>query len=293
MDKTQRISRFDVVNYRPCPEEYLNKLEELRYAENTIKTYKGLFEEFINYYHKLDIQLIDEKMIIAFLQYLVIDRKVSESYQNQSINAIKFYYERVLGGNRKIYLVERPRRERKLPVVLSQEEFVDTIKQVKNIKHKAIILLIYSSGLRLSEVLNLKISDIDSTRMQVFVRQSKGHKDRYTLLSKKVLPVLRQYFEEYKPKEWLFEGEKGKKYSQSSVQTIVKDAYRNAGIKKKATTHTLRHSFGTHLLENGTDLRYIQVLMGHESVKTTEIYTHVTTKGFDQIQNPLDGLDFE
>jgi site-specific recombinase XerD len=291
--RARRISPFDIANYRTCPEEYTNKLKELRYSKNTAKTYKGLFEEFINYYLKFDIDQIDEKMIKEFLQYLVIERKISPSYQNQSINAIKFYYEKVRGGSRKVYLVERPLREKRLPVVLNQEEIIKTIRQVKNIKHKALIMLTYSAGLRLSEVLNLKIEDIDSKRMQVFVRQSKGRKDRYTLLSNKVLPVLRQYFNEYKPKEWLFEGAKGKQYSERSVQTIVKDAYCRAGIKKKASTHTLRHCFGTHLLENGTDIRYIQVLMGHESVKTTEIYTHMTTKGFDQIKNPLDELDFE
>jgi len=291
-DKAPRITAFDVVNYRQCPEEYVLKLKELRYSLSTIKSYKGLFEEFINYYHKYDIKSIDEKMIIAFMQYLVIERKVSTSYQNQSINSIKFYYERVLGGQRKIYLVERPRKEKTLPEVLSEEEFVSVIQKIDNIKHKAIVLLIYSAGLRLSEVVNLRIKDIDSKRMKVFVQQAKGRKDRYTLLSKKVLPILRDYFKEYKPKEWLFEGAKGHRYSVSSVQTIVKAAYKKAGIKKKVSTHTLRHCFGTHLLENGTDLRYIQSLMGHESSKTTEIYTHITTKGFDQIQNPLDKLDF-
>ena len=229
--KVNRITPFDIANYRSCPDEYIKKLNELRYSKNTIKTYKALFEEFINYYHLSDIQLIDEKMIIAFIQYLVIERKISLSYQNQSINAIKFYYERVLGGNRKIYLVERPKRDKVLPVVLNEEEIVSTIRQVKNIKHKAVILLIYSAGLRLSECRNLKIKDIDRERMQVFVRQSKGRKDRYTLLSKKVLPVLDQYFDEYHPKEWLFEGEKGEQYSDSSVQTIVKEAYRQADRK--------------------------------------------------------------
>ncbi len=290
-DKVRRISRFDTANYRNCPEEYLKKLQELRYSPKTIRTYKGLFEEFINYYHKYDIERIDDKMIIAFLQYLVIDRKISTSYQNQSINAIKFFYERVRGGQRKVYFIERPIKERTLPIVLNEKELISAFNQVKNIKHKAIIMLIYSSGLRLSEVIDLKITDIDSTRMQVFVRQAKGRKDRYTLLSKKVLPILREYFEEYRPKEWLFEGAKGKQYSESSVQTIVTGAFRKAGITKKASTHTLRHCFGTHLLENGTDLRYIQALMGHASSKTTEIYTHITTKGFDQIENPLDKLD--
>jgi site-specific recombinase XerD len=250
-----------------------------------------LFEEFINYYHKFEINSIDEKMIIAFMRYLVIERKISTSYQNQCINAIKFYYERVLGGQRKIYRVERPRREKTLPEVLSEKEIISVIQQINNIKHKAIVMLTYSAGLRLSEIVNIRIKDIDSERMQVFVQQSKGRKDRYTLLSKKLLPVLREYFKEYKPKEWLFEGAKGGKYSVSSVQTIVKEAYVKAGIKKQVSTHTLRHSFATHLLENGTDLRYIQSLMGHESSKTTEIYTHITNKGFDQIQNPMDKLD--
>jgi integrase/recombinase XerD len=292
IDKSPRITPYDIANYRYCPDEYTLKLTELRYSENTIKTYKNLFEEFINYYHKYDIDNIDEKMIITFLRYLVIERKISTSYQNQSINAIKFYYERVLGGQRKIYLVERPRREKTLPEVLSEKEIVEVVRHINNIKHKAIVLLIYSAGLRLGELVNLRIKDIDSERMKVYVQQSKGRKDRYTSLSKKVLPVLREYFKEYKPKEWLFEGAKGGKYSGSSVQTLVKKAYAKAGIKKKVSTHSLRHSFGTHLLENGTDLRYIQNLMGHDSSKTTEIYTHITTRGFDQIQNPLDKLDF-
>nr|NQU93704.1 site-specific integrase [Bacteroidota bacterium] len=289
--KVRRISRYDIDNYRNCPNEYRCKLLELRYSRNTLKTYCSLFEEFINFYYKCEIQTIDERMIIVFLQYLVMERKVSPSYQNQSINAIKFYYERVLGRPRKVYLVERPRRERKLPLVLNEEEISRVIKLVRNIKHKALIMITYSAGLRLSEVLNLRITDIDSKRMQIFVRQAKGRKDRYTLLSKKVLPVLRDYIKKEKPKEWLFEGIKGGKYSESSVHSLVSSAYQRAGIRKAVSFHTLRHCFGTHLLENGTDLRYIQALMGHASSKTTEIYTHITTKGFNQIVNPMDKLN--
>jgi site-specific recombinase XerD len=251
----------------------------------------NLFEEFIYYYSTFDVPKIDEKLIIAFLRYLVMERKVSESYQNQSINAIKFYYERVPGGNRKVYLIERPRHEKKLPTVLSVEEISKAIQSVKNIKHKAIIMVIYSGGLRISEAINLKFKDIDTKRMQIFIRDAKGRKDRYTLLSKKAIPVLREYYKEYNPKEWLFEGSVGQQYSESSIGAIVKKAFHDAGIKKKASTHTLRHCFATHLLENGTDIRYIQTLLGHESSKTTEVYTHVTTKGFDQIVNPLDTLD--
>ena len=290
-DKVKRISPFNVANFQRCPEEYSRKLKELRYTPKTSKTYQSMFEEFINYYNSQDIKQIDDKQIITFLQYLVIKRKVSPSYQNQSINAIKFYYEHVLGGERKFYFLERPRKERKLPNVLSESEITNTIKLVRNLKHKAIIMITYSGGLRISEVINLKIKDIDSQRMQIFIRQAKGRKDRYTLLSKKVVPVLREYFREYKPKEWLFEGIKGRQYSESSIYTIVTEAFQKAGIKKHASPHTLRHCFGTHLLENGTDIRYIQVLMGHESIKTTEIYTHMTTKGFDKIENPLDKLE--
>jgi len=291
--KVGRITPFDVPNYRTCPEEYVLKLKELRYSQQTLKTYQSLFEEFINYYHRWDINRIDESMITAFLRYLVIERKVSTSYQNQSINAIKFYYERVLGGQRKVYLVDRPRRERTLPEVLSEQEVINVLNATLNIKHKAILMIIYSAGLRISEAIALKIKDIDSQRMQIRVEQSKGKKDRYTLLSSKTLEILRQYFVMYRPAQWLFEGPNGTPYSDRSIQAILKHSVAKTGIKKKVTVHTLRHSFATHLLEHGTDLRYIQVLLGHESSKTTEIYTHVTTRGFEQIKSPLDRLDLE
>mgnify|MGYP001325415029 CR=1 FL=1 len=286
-----RLNPFDVPNYRPCPEIYKLKLRELRYSEHTIKSYTNLFEEFINYYHRFDIDRIDETMITAFLRYLVIERKVSISYQNQAINAIKFYYERVLGGQRKVYLVDRPRSETKLPVVLSQEEVCEILKATVNLKHKAILMTIYSAGLRISEAIQLKVSDIDSQRMQIRITQAKGKKDRYTLLAAKTLDLLRQYVRLYKPKLWLFEGQKGEQYSNRSIQAILKASLSKTKIQKRVTVHTLRHSFATHLLENGTDLRYIQSLLGHGSSKTTEIYTHVTTRGFEQIKSPLDRLN--
>jgi len=286
-----RLNPFDVPNYRPCPEIYKLKLRELRYSEHTIRSYTNLFEEFINYYHSFDIDRIDETMITAFLRYLVIERKVSISYQNQAINAIKFYYERVLGGQRKVYLVDRPRSETKLPVVLSQEEVCEILKATVNLKHKAILMTIYSAGLRISEAIQLKVSDIDSQRMQIRITQAKGKKDRYTLLAAKTLDLLRQYVRLYKPKLWLFEGQKGEQYSNSSIQAILKVSLSKTKIQKRVTVHTLRHSFATHLLESGTDLRYIQNLLGHGSSKTTEIYTHVTTRGFEQIKSPLDKLN--
>lgn len=155
------------------------------------------------------------------------------------------------------------------------------MKATENLKHRAILTVIYSSGLRIGELINLKIKDIDSERKQIRVEQGKGKKDRYTLLSLKTLDLLRTYFKEYKPKEYLFEGQEGGQYAARSIQTFFKEICQKVGIKKKVSVHTLRHSFATHLLENGTDLRYIQALLGHESPKTTEVYTHITTKGFD------------
>jgi integrase/recombinase XerD len=292
-NKVQRISAFDIPNYRNCPEEYSLKLLELRYSPKTIKTYVSLFQEFINYYPTEDIKTIDEPSIIKFLRYLVIERKISITYQNQSINAIKFYYEKVLGGQRKFYFIDRPAKEKTLPSVLSTEEVIEILRGTENIKHKAILMTIYSAGLRISEAINLKIKDIDSDRMQIRVEQGKGKVDRYTLLSEKTLLILRQYFKEYRPSIWLFEGvKKGEQYSTRSIQNIFQAAVKKTNIIKDVSVHTLRHSFATHLLENGTDLRYIQNLLGHANSKTTEIYTHVTTKGFDQIKSPMDKLEF-
>ena len=288
----KRMTAFDIPNYRECPQEMILKLKEIRYSDNTIKIYKSSFEEFINYYHKFDINKIDETQIISFLRYLVIERKVSTSYQNQVINAIKFYYEKVLGGQRKFYFIDRPKKERALPTVLNDQEVISLFKHVENIKHKCILMLAYSAGLRLGEIVRLKLVDFDRERMQIRVVQSKGKKDRYAKLSTRFLAVLDAYTAKYRPKEYVFEGAKGEDYSPSSIQNIIKAVSQKAGIQKRTTMHTLRHTFATHSLENGVDLRYIQSMMGHENSKTTEIYTHITTKGFDQIKSPLDNLDF-
>lgn len=290
-EKKGRRSALDIPNYRKCPDEFILKIKELRYANSTLKTYKTAFEEFINYYNEIAIEDLNETMITDFLRYLVLERKVSTSYQNQAINSIKFYFEKVLRRDRGVYYIDRPKKEKTLPNVLSEDEVKRLFSVITNLKHKCILMLAYSSGLRVSEVVNVKVTDIDSKRMQIRISQAKGKKDRYTLLSPKYLVFLRKYFKEYRPKDWLFEGADRGKYSVRSVQAIMKEAVKRAGITKKVTAHTLRHSFATHLLERGTDLRYIQSLLGHESTKTTEIYTHITTKGFDQIRSPLDDLD--
>ncbi|WP_244533990.1 site-specific tyrosine recombinase/integron integrase [Maribacter aquivivus] len=279
--------RSIVPGYRLCPEEYLLKLELKKYANSTVKTYVTFFEMFINHYSDRKLETLDEGDIRAYLQVL-IQRNASNSYLNQVINSIKFYYEVVLGMPNRFYEIERPRKEYKLPTVISKEEIISIIEHTNNLKHRCIVQLLYGSGLRRSELLNLKLNDIDSKRMLIRVEGAKGNKDRLTLLSKNALEDLRMYFKEWKPKEFLFEGRKGGRYSPESVVQIVKQAANKAGVKQNVSPHTLRHSFATHLLESNVDLRQIQVLLGHGSSKTTEIYTHVATNTFKTIKNPLD-----
>jgi len=274
----------------PCPEDYLSKLELKRYSLSTEKTYVTFFEKFINHYRDVEISSLDENDIREYLQYLIQKRK-SNSYLNQAVNSIKFYFEVVLEMPNRFYNIERPRKERRLPTVISKQEVARLIENTNNIKHKCIVSLLYASGLRLNELLNLKIADIHSDRMIILVKAGKGNRDRYTILGETILKDLRLYFREYKPHEYLFEGVSGGKYTGTSVQAIVKKASKKAGIQKKVTPHTLRHSFATHLLENGTDLRYIQSLLGHSSTTTTEIYTHVAVNSFNSIKSPLDSLN--
>lgn len=274
-------------NYRPCPESYLLKLELKRYANNTVKTYVSCFEAFINYYNHIEPEHINENDIRAYLQKL-IQQGSSNSYVNQAINAIKFYYEVVMEMPNRFYGMERPRVEEKLPKVLSKEEVLSMIAHTSNIKHRCVVSLLYSAGLRRNELLNLIPEDIDGKRMMIKVRGGKGNKDRFTILSETLLKELREYYKLWKPRTYLFEGPMGARYSPESVSKIVSGSAEKAQIKKRVTPHMLRHSFATHLLEAGTDLRYIQVLLGHKSTKTTEIYTHVATNIFFKIKNPLD-----
>jgi site-specific recombinase XerD len=188
-----------------------------------------------------------------------------------------------------MYKVKRPHKDKKLPIVLNQEEVATILSSVENMKHKAILMLVYSAGLRVGEVVKLKPEDIDSKRMLIHVRDSKGRKDRYTILSDVALKTLKNYWEKYRPKGWLFEGEKeGRHITVRSVQKVFEKSCKAAKIKKDVGIHALRHSFATHLLETGTDLRYIQELLGHKSSKTTEVYTHVSKRAIDKIQNPID-----
>lgn len=269
------------------PKEYIDTLERQHYAFNTAKVYLSHLSRFLEHFSNLPITDITDIEINQYLNHLTRQKR-SKSFINSSVNAIKFHFEVVMGMPNRFYSVARPRKDEKLPKVLAKEDILKMIKLTENLKHKCIISLLYSAGLRRSELLALKPTDIDSKRMVIMIKGAKGNKDRNTLLSKTVLEDLRKYFMEYRPREYLFEGEKSGQYSERSVGAIVKQAAQKAGIKVSVHPHMLRHSFATHLLEAGTDLRFIQALLGHRSNKTTEIYTHVATHQFTTIKNLLD-----
>ncbi len=270
--------------------QYKNLLIEKRYSQNTQGIYCSYFKDYCMHFKTEEIDKVTTSQINEYILQLIKSKNISISQQNQRINAIKFYYEKVLGRKKEYFELHRPKKENKLPKILSKDEVKSIFNVTNNLKHKCIMMLIYSAGLRRSELLNLRLTDIDSKRMVININGAKGKKDRISLLSDNLLQLLREYYKEYHPKRYLFEGENGGKYSESSVGNILKKSARKAGIRKNVTPHMLRHSFATHLLEQGTDLRYIQELLGHASSKTTEIYTHVSKNAIDKITNPIDEL---
>ncbi len=269
-------------------ETFKRYLLSKRYSPNTINTYSDALKSFLTFCNTKAVKDISNDDFIAYNNDYILKNKFSSSYQNQIVNAIKLFFKIVKDSKIEIDKIHRPKREKTLPNVLSKEEVLKIIDATENLKHKTLLALIYSAGLRISEAISMKLKDIDSIRMLIHVKNAKGKKDRYTLLSEKVLLLLREYYLVYKPKEYLFEGQFGGMYSSRSAQVILKQAAEKAGIRKPITLHTLRHSFATHLLESGTDLRYIQDLLGHSSPKTTMIYTHVTNDSLKKIKNPFD-----
>jgi integrase/recombinase XerD len=263
------------------------------YSVNTRRTYLHQLKEFFIFYNETSALDITESEIRNYMLYLVEKKKVSRSTHGQAINAIKFFYERVLKQERKVYHLERPLREKRLPAVLSADEILSMFAQLQNVKHKLMMMLLYSGGLRRSELLNLRAGDVDIDRRVIFIRGGKGKKDRQTILADRVVPLFGEYIKKYDPMLWLFQGPDGGQYSATSLRKILERAAKGAGIRKRVTLHMLRHSFATHLLEGGTSTRYIQVLLGHESPKTTEQYTHVAAAGIYRVKSPLDGLESE
>ena len=264
-----------------------------QFSFRTLKAYKWAFRHFLLYYNEIDPKEITKEQITDYLLHKITKDHISESTQNQIINAIKFYYENVLEQERTVYRIPRPKRKQSLPQVLSVEEVNKILNALPNIKHRSILMLVYSAGLRLGEVVRMRIEDILIDQNKVYVKAGKNKKDRYTLLSKQLLSILEEYKTIYKPKYWLFEGQTGGQYSESSIQSIFRKAAKKANVGDYATLHTLRHSFATHLLEQGVDIRYIQELLGHSRLETTVIYTHVAQNHLNNIVSPLDKMKLE
>jgi site-specific recombinase XerD len=263
-------------------------LRAMKYSQRTATRYFSIVDRYARF---LDIPLIESGTEDAtrFLACLEHDFKSSASTLNQAISALRFLYTKVLG--REAPLKRRPKSDRRLPGVLSREEAMRLVVAPRNLKHRALLVLAYSAGLRVSEIAALRVSDVDPSRGVILVRSGKGRKDRYTILATRTKRLLETYIDLYKPQSWLFEGQNGGHLSTRSIQEVFCRAKDKIGITKIVSIHSLRHSFATHLLENGTDIRYIQELLGHANAKTTQIYTHIAKKDFLKIRSPYDHSD--
>lgn len=272
-------------------EKFVQWLRSKRYSESTIKTYTEAIRIFLQFFSEKALSEIENNDIIIFNNDYILKNKLSASYQNQMVNAVKLFFQTVQNRKLNIEQIHRPKKPKTLPNVLSKEEIKAILEAHGNIKHRTMLSLIYACGLRRSELLNLKFTAIDSKRGILLIKQAKGKKDRIAPISAKTIEMLRDYYKAYKPQTWLFEGQtKGEQYSEKSLENVLKQALQKANIKKPVSLHWLRHSYATHLLESGTDLRFIQELLGHNSSKTTEIYTHVSTKSLQKIKSPFDDL---
>lgn len=263
-------------------------LKGKRYSKSTVETYSFFMADFIEYYKDTDLNALNYRSVEMYIEDVFLKRKYSISTQRQFISAVKqfiiYYPDTRISGLK----LERPKKSKKLPVVLSPQQVISIIQHTKNLKHRAILALIYSSGLRISELLNLKITHFNIERKQLLIKSGKGRKDRYVTLAESFYPLLNNYLVTYKPQTYFVEGSKGKPYTASSIRKFLSRSCKAAGIKKRVTPHVLRHSYATHLLENGVGLRHIQELLGHAKPETTMIYTHVARKDLLEIQSPLD-----
>ncbi|EMR02762.1 tyrosine-type recombinase/integrase [Cesiribacter andamanensis] len=278
-----------------CPQKYLEILFARNYSRNTIKSYHSLLVRFMKELGLKDEQAlatITADQINRYHSHWIASGQAKAASVNQSVNALRFYYKHVVKTPLVLEETIRSQKAFQLPKVMSREEVVALIRAAGNAKHRAMLGLIYSAGLRCGELINLQAGDVQLERQQIRIRAGKGGKDRITLLSSRAVALLKVYLEQYQPKHYLFEGQYGGPYTGSSLRKVLGQALKRAGNSIPYTLHCLRHSFATHLLEDGTDLRYIQTLLGHNSSKTTEIYTHVSQTAINNIQSPLDRLDF-
>ena len=260
------------------------------YSPKTQTAYLGYMKKFVRYFGRSPAKMGEEE-IREYLYHLITEKDLGDSSINSAYSALKFFYETTLGRDWNVAKIPRRKTEKRLPVVLDGSEIKQLLAVTANLKHRALLMITYSAGLRVSETAHLRVSDIDSKRMQLRVAQGKGKKDRYALLSPVTLNLLRDYWRQYRPFSWLFPGRSPERpISTRSIQKVFKDAKRKAGIKKPATVHTLRHSFATHLLEAGTDIYRVQKLMGHTTPKTTAIYIHLRRQDLLKVVSPLDSL---
>ena len=281
------LSKDDIINLH----KYVKFLRGKALSENTVRIYYSHILDFLKYLDKKPIEDVNNRDIELFIEDVCVPRIYAISTHRQVIGAVKHFQS--LFNQCKINSAELtlPRKTRNLPTVLSKEEVIELLRNTRNLKHRAILALIYSSGLRVGELINLELRDIDINRLQIFVRKSKGRKDRYVMMAKSLLPLINNYITTYKPQKYFAEGlESGIKYTAGSIRNVLRRSCKAAGITKNVTPHTLRHSYATHLLENGVDLRYIQELLGHSKPETTMIYTHVATKDLLEIESPLDKI---
>ena len=268
-----------------------DELKLRKYSYKTRKTYGNQFKRFLKAQSK-PIDEITEIEIRNYLLHLIDDKGISRNYLNQVISVVKFVFRHVIKNPRPVEKIPRPKEERFLPVVLSRSEVIRTFKILQNFKHRALLILAYSSGLRVGEVVRLKLQDIDSDRGMIHVRKAKGKKDRYVRLSSIAQKTLNVYRQDFEPRNWLFEGQRaGRHLTERSVQKVLQNTIKKAHVSKHVTMHSLRHSFATHLLEDGTDLRYIQELLGHYRPETTMRYTHVAKTNARAVRSPLDNID--
>lgn len=262
-----------------------------RYSESTIEIYTKHIKNFLAFYYDKEIDLINNEDVQYYNYERMVRRKMSHNLQNAFLTSLKLFLYTVSDNSINLDEIERAKRSRKLPTVFSKQEIEKIINSTKNQKHKTMLLLAYGCGLRRSEIRNLQITHIDADRGLMLIQKAKGKKDRYVPISKKLIETVRIYYKNYKPRHFLFEPENGNIYNPETIYKIFKRSLIASGIEKKAGIHSLRHSYATHLLENGTDLRYIQEILGHKSSKTTEIYTHVSNKNLSNINSPADDLD--
>ncbi|MFN7688953.1 MAG: tyrosine-type recombinase/integrase [Sphingobacteriales bacterium] len=272
-------------------DRFVKTLALKAYSPATMHHYRQEFQKLLMLLGELDVSSLTTEQVKSYLLWLITKKGYGESHANTAVNAIKFYFEKVLLQPRVVYDLPRPKKPLVLPKVMGKESITRIIQSMDNLKHQSMLMLAYAAGLRVSEIVALKLVDIDSDRMCINIRRAKGKKDRVVALSPILLDHLRDYFRAYRPKEWLFEGQGGGQYSARSVQQVFKDAKALAGVKTPGGIHTMRHSFATHLLESGTDIRFIKDLLGHNSLSTTLRYTHVSLKQITLIKSPLDDLN--